>query len=402
MQSLRELFKIGPGPSSSHTIAPLRACQLYLKENPQITAVCVELYGSLSLTGRGHATDEIVYKTFNAINCEVLFKLEWPYDFPNGLIIKGYVDSLFLSEWVVYSLGGGSIEILNHPNEFNYEVYPEADFKTILEFTKQHNCSLLDYCYHYEPDCKLWLRTCVDAMIDSVNAGLNSVGLLKGNLKVSKSAKDLYEKSMGIQDLEIAKKLKIMAYAYAANEENASGNNVVTAPTLGSCGVVASLVYYLIQDEHIEKERIVDALAVAGIFGNLIKQNATISGAVGGCQAEIGVACCMGSALLAFLDHLTTEQIEYAAEISVEHHLGLTCDPVGGYVIIPCIERNAVAAMRAMDHYLLAKYMYPIKTNSISFDMVVNTMNFTGQKIALELKETSLGGLAKEYIVDEN
>lgn len=394
MQSLKELYKVGPGPSSSHTLGPKRACDLYLKRyHKEIDQVIVELYGSLSLTGKGHYTDYIILECFKDYNPQVLFKLDWDYDFDNGLIIKGYKDSVLIKEWVVYSVGGGSIEILNENYNFNKEVYPQKDFKEIESYCNSVNNDLLTYVLDHEKDILSYLDDIFEAMIASVENGLLGEGYLKGTLKVKKVAKELILKARNTND----NNLKLMAYAFATNEENAMGNTVVTAPTLGSCGVLASLVYNLYHDLNYPKDKIVKGLAVAGVFGNIIKQNATISGAVGGCQAEIGVACAMGSALMSYVNDLSFKEIEYAAEMGIEHHLGLTCDPIGGYVIIPCIERNAVASVRCVDNYNLSKNLFNIKSNLIDFDTIIKTMNFTGSKIPIELKETSLGGLAKEY-----
>ncbi len=398
MQSLKELYKAGPGPSSSHTVAPKRACDLYLKHfKEQVNQITVELYGSLSLTGKGHYTDKIIEDTFKDYNCEVIFKLDWEHDFDNGFRIIGKNNGKIVKIWDVFSIGGGSFEIYNEDFHFNDEVYFANNFKEIEDYCLTHENHLLDYVLSHEPDILSYLETILEYMLDSVKEGLTKEGLLKGDLKVKKVAKELNEKARTLND----DKLKLMSYAFAANEQNAMGETVVTAPTLGSCGVMASLVYYLVNDLKIAKDKVCKGLAVSGVFGNIIKQNATISGAVGGCQAEIGVACAMGSALLAYINDLSFKEIEYAAEMGIEHHLGLTCDPIGGYVIVPCIERNAVASVRCLDNYLLAKNLYNIKPNIIDFDTIINTMNFTGKKIAIELKETSLGGLAKEYKCNE-
>lgn len=400
MQSLKQLYKCGPGPSSSHTIAPKRAIEMFMQHYPGVKDIEVTLYGSLSLTGKGHGTDAIIIDTFAPNHATIQFDLQWEHPFPNGLRIVSKTPS-FEVEWCVYSLGGGSIEIVGLDNGFNREVYPEKNFEEILEVMQKSQWSFIDYLNHYEPDVFVWLDYCLDQMVESVDRGLQAEGYLKGNLKVLKGAKSLFQQACLIPDISEQHKMKLMSYAYAANEENASGKQVVTAPTLGACGVIAACVYHLINDLKIERELVLKGLGVGGIFGNIIKQNATISGAVGGCQAEVGTACAMASAMLAYVFNLNLKQIEYAAEMAIEHHLGLTCDPVGGYVIIPCIERNALAASRSFDHYSLAKYMHPIKENHIKFDTVVSTMNFTGQKIAIELKETSLGGLAKEYVFND-
>ncbi|MBR5004738.1 MAG: L-serine ammonia-lyase, iron-sulfur-dependent, subunit alpha, partial [Erysipelotrichaceae bacterium] len=233
----------------------------------------------------------------------------------------------------------------------------------------------------------------------SVKRGLNASGVLPGKLGIERCAKNMYLKSKSIEDDHEEFKVRLMSYAYAVSEENASNGEVVTAPTLGACGILAAYMYMMYYDEGVSRRKLINALAVGGLFGNVIKHNATISGAVGGCQAEIGAACCMTAAAAAYLNDLNLKQIEYAAEIAMEHHLGLTCDPVGGYVIIPCIERNAVGVLRAVDAMTLSKYMSKIKENVVNFDTVVRTMKYTGQKLPLELKETSLGGLAQEVLI---
>lgn len=396
MESLKELYKIGPGPSSSHTIAPQRAITLYLEKYPDSKHLTINLYGSLSLTGKGHFTDVIIEKTCFPISCDIHFKLEWEYDFPNGLSITNEKKE----QWIVYSLGGGSIKILNESFDFQKQVYPEANFDEICSVCEQNNWNLVDYACHYEPDIKPYIETIFDAMIASVDQGLSQEGILPGPLKATRIAKPLFHKAKLCSDEKDRNKLLLYAYAYAVMEENASMGKVVTAPTCGSSGTVASVIYYLYHVKEIAKESLINALIISGIFGNIVKQNATISGAQGGCQAEVGVGCAMAAAAVASLETNYLTIIEYAAEIGIEHHLGLTCDPVGGYVIIPCIERNAVAAQRALDASFMAVNVGSIRQNRISFDMVVSTMNETGEKIAVELKETSLGGLASIYRID--
>lgn len=401
MESLKELYKVGPGPSSSHTLAPYRACKLFIENNPDCFRVEVELYGSLSLTGKGHFTDLIITECFGKIACDVIFKNGWNEDFPNGFYIYGYdINNTRIQKWTVLSVGGGSIKILEYPTLVEIdEPYKEINMCEIIDYCKINNCSFVDYVDHNEPDIDKYLNYILDAMLSSVKRGLVATGYLAGNLRVERSAKSMHLKAQNVQLPSEKEKLLLMSYAYACSEENASLGQVVTSPTLGSCGVLAATMYYYYNDLEFSKSKLINALKVAGIFGNIVKRNATISGAVGGCQAEIGVACCMSAAACAYLSDMNSKEIEYAAEIAMEHHLGLTCDPVGGYVIIPCIERNAVAVLRAFDAMILSKHMSDIKANRVNFDMIVRTMNYTGSKLAIELKETSLGGLAKEVIV---
>ncbi len=398
MKSLKELYQIGPGPSSSHTLAPKKACDLFLEKNGECTSYKVDLYGTLSLTGKGHFTDQIFLDSLGKEKTEVNFYIDWNEEYPNGFYLSGYNDQKELvCLWTVFSLGGGSIKIKELPYEDKKDYYQEKSFVEIYNLCKSMGWTLSDYVENQEPDIKEYLNKILQTMISSVDRGLSSNGILPGSLKIKRVAKSLHLQATAIHDREEKNKLLLMAYAYAASEENASKGEVVTAPTFGASGVMAALMYYYYTDVGISKSKLVQALMVGGVFGNLIKENATISGSIGGCQAEIGTACSMGAAACAYLNGLNMKEIEYAAEIGIEHHLGLTCDPVLGYVIIPCIERNAVAALRAQDACLLAKYMTKLKGPQISFDMVVKTMNYTGEKIIPELRETSIGGLAKEY-----
>lgn len=403
MQTLKELYKIGPGPSSSHTLAPYRASKLYLENYPETYSVKIKLYGSLSLTGKGHFTDQIIIDTFSPRKCDVEFMLDWDYPFPNGFTIDGYdKKGLHTAHWTVYSLGGGSIQIVERPDLVVQTPYKEKNMSEIIQICMDNHWSFVDYVFEHEDDELYdYLNDILSSMLKCVERGLNKTGVLPGKLGIERCAKNMYLKSKSIDDPHEEAKVRLMSYAYAASEENASTGEVVTAPTLGACGILAAYMYMMYYDEKISIKKLIHSLAVGGLFGNVIKHNATISGAVGGCQAEIGAACCMTAAAAAYLNDLNLKQIEYAAEIAMEHHLGLTCDPVGGYVIIPCIERNAVGVLRAVDAMTLSKYMSKIKENVVNFDTVVRTMMYTGQKLALELKETSLGGLAQEVIIKQ-
>ena len=395
METIRELYKVGPGPSSSHTLAPYRACMEYRNTYDDIDSVTVELYGSLSLTGKGHYTDGIIKQCFKGIKTKVVFKKNWDESFPNGFYILGKKGDDII-KWTVFSVGGGSYRVLEKKAKTK-NAYKETCFSEILDVCRKKGCSLADYVYANEDKhIKKYLEVILKYMINSVDEGLSRTGVLNKELNIKRSAKKLHEKALKENDPELKNKLRLMSYAYAAGEQNASRQLVVTSPTLGSCGVMASLFYYLYHDLWVDEKTLIDALAVASVFGNIVKRNATISGAVGGCQAEIGVACSMAAAAYAFVCGLDNEGIEYAAEIAMEHHLGLTCDPVGGLVIIPCIERNAVAVLRAIDASVLSQYKQSISKNVVDFDTIVKTMKETGKKIPMELKETSLGGLATE------
>ncbi len=399
MQSLKELYKVGKGPSSSHTLGPERACKLFNQVYGAFPYYEAELFGSLSLTGKGHGTDAVIQNTLLG-ETKVIFSLEVNENFPNGFYIRAYDEKHELKEkWTVFSIGGGTIQIKEYPVNFDQEIYQENSYKEITKVLKEKNISLLDYIYDYEKDLKEYLKEIVQSEIDCVNRGLTIEGILPGKLQLARSAKKLYASSQ-LETGEEQKRLKLMAYAYAASEENGAGHTCVTAPTMGATGVIASLVYYYIEDEHRTVEEVSDALAIGGIFGNLIKQNASISGATAGCQAEIGAAVSMASASISYLEGQDLKTIEYAAEIGMEHNLGLTCDPVMGYVLIPCIERNAMGICRSVDAAILAKHMSTIKGHLVSFDTVVKTMKETGSQIPITLKETSQGGLAKEFSND--
>ncbi len=393
MKSLKELYKAGPGPSSSHTLGPQRAASLFMQDLQDVEYYEAHLYGSLSLTGKGHLTDYIIEKTFAPTTTRVIFQQE-ALNHPNTMILRAFKQERCVKEWTVYSIGGGAIEIEGQTIEgaSGEEVYQQKNFEEIKDHCAKNRLSLLQYIEQHE-DIDTYMHDIFDQMIHTVEEGLIATEVLPGRLQLQRSAKRLYEIANKM-DQEERSKMLVSSYAYAAAEQNASGGITVTAPTLGASGVLPALMYYYYINKGIPKQKLVDSLKIGGLFGNIIKQNATISGAKGGCQAEIGAACSMGSAAVSFINDLPLEAIEYSAEMGMEHHLGLTCDPVGGYVMIPCIERNAVAALRSIDCAFLSKHLSGIKENRVTFDMVVNTMNYTGKKIAVELKETSLGGLA--------
>lgn len=403
MESLKELYKIGPGPSSSHTIAPWLAATLFKEAFPDAVSYDVELYGSLSLTGKGHFTDLILLQTFAPKMCKVYFRLSWEHLYANGLIYKAYDErNNLIGLWTVFSLGGGSIKVLEKDFNFQKTVYPYPNYESVAQDCKSMHLTLPALIKFYEPDIEVYLEKILEAMLKTVQRGLDRTGTLPGLLEVSRIAKSLYLQAENQENEAARNRLKILSYAYANNEENAAGGMVVTAPTCGSSGVMAALMMHYYYDLGYSKQKLVQALMVGGLFGNIVKMNATISGAIGGCQAEIGTACSMAAAATAYLHNLSLKQIETAAEIAMEHHLGLTCDPVGGYVIIPCIERNGAAALRAIDAAFMAEHIGILKDNKISFDMVVRTMNYTGKKIVLELRETALGGLATELKIIHN
>lgn len=394
MKSLKELYRIGPGPSSSHTLGPQRAASLFKERYPMAHHFEVELFGSLALTGKGHLTDYIIIKTMKPKDCVVLFKNRRDLKHPNTMHLMAMDEQhKLLGEWTVYSIGGGAIQIEGEESKEGADVYPHHSMKEIEAYCEAHSMELWEYVNHFDP-LDDYMATIMNQMMATVDGGLEKEGVLPGDLKLKRIARELKEKADVCRSAAEQEKLLLCAYAYSASEENASGSTTVTAPTLGSSGILPALVCYYHRILGYSREQLRNGLKVAGLFGNLIKENATISGAQGGCQAEIGAAVAMGAAMAAYLRGQTTRQIEYAAEIGIEHHLGLTCDPVGGYVMIPCIERNAVGVLRSIDAAILAEGISDLRKHKVSFDMVVNTMNYTGRKIPIELRETSLGGLA--------
>lgn len=395
MQSIQNIYKIGPGPSSSHTFGPMRASQDMLEHYPDADEFKVTLFGSLALTGKGHLTDKIIEKTFFPTHCTITFDLKTQCEHPNTMTIEAFKEHDALGKHTYISIGGGKILKDQEQESEETHVYPHNSMDDIQGYCKQHHLRLDKYIDQFEDESlNSYMDKIFDAMIECVDKGLNTIGKLPGSLEIDRVASALYQSANSCDDLIERKSLLLSSYAYAASEQNASGGMVVTAPTMGSCGVLPSLLYHFYKDENYPKDTLMQGLKVAGLIGNLIQHNATISGAKAGCQAEVGAACSMGAAFVSSCNFENNAQIECAAEIGLEHHLGLTCDPVGGYVMIPCIERNAVASLRSLDAARLAKYLRNVKKNRVSFDMVVKTMNLTGSKLPLELKESALGGLA--------
>ena len=353
------------------------------------------LYGSLAFTGEGHGTGKAIRSALP--NAEVLFNREernLPH--PNTMDFTAMKDGKEIGSSRIISIGGGSIRTEGETSDEEGEIYPQKNFTEILNTCKQEGISLPQFVYRVEgSSLREYLATIWKAMQNTVQRGLGAEGILPGGLGVTRKASILYRKRCYNESADVTMNRIIAAYAYAVSEENADENIVVTAPTCGSCGVLPAVLYYMQNDRGFPEDEILDALAVAGIIGNVIRTNASISGAECGCQAEIGSACSMTAAALATLYKLNIDQIEYAAEIAMEHNLGLTCDPVNGLVQIPCIERNAVAAMRAISSVNLSRFLY--ETRKISFDDVVATMYRTGKDMDEKYRETSHGGLAKLY-----
>ena len=399
MKSLRELYKIGRGPSSSHTMGPERAC-LYIKELcPDADSYKVILYCSLALTGKGHCTDKAIIETLAPAPVEIIFDTETPEkELPhaNTLDIIAYKGGNEIARRRIMSVGGGDIRVEGVPEIEKPEIYAEKGFAEISAICKSENIRLCDYVFRHEDEgIRDFLYGVWRTMKEEINAGLTTTGTLPGGLGVTRVAQLLYNRGHIDERPETRENRMVCAYAFAAAEQNAAGERIVTAPTCGACAVVPSVLVYMQEKKSFSDEKMIRALATGGLIGNIVKQNASISGAECGCQAEIGTACSMASAALCELFDMGIDQIEYAAEMALEHHLGLTCDPVCGLVQIPCIERNAVAAMRAINALSLANFL--TGTRMISFDTVVRTMYETGKDLGHQYRETSTGGLAKFF-----
>ncbi len=384
MKTIKSVYKIGNGPSSSHTVGPFHAAQIFGQRYPQADAFRVTLYGSLAFTGEGHGTGKAIRSALPGI--EVVFdreKTDLPH--PNTMLFEAMKDGQLIGSNRIFSIGGGSIRIENETSDEEIELYPQKNFTEILKICRERGMNLAQFIFRMEdPSLRQYLQDVWDAMKDSIHRGLNAEGILPGGLGVARKAKTLYQKRCYNESADVTMNRIIAAYAYAVSEENADENIVVTAPTCGSCGVLPAVLYYMQSERGFPEEEILDALAVAGMIGNVIRTNASISGAECGCQAEIGSACSMTAAALASLYGMNIDQIE-----------GLTCDPVKGLVQIPCIERNAVAAMRAISSVNLSRFLY--STRKISFDEVVATMYRTGRDMDEKYRETSHGGLAQIY-----
>ncbi len=381
-------------------MGPAKAVSVVSSRHPDAERLDILLYNSLALTGKGHLTEEAIKETAEPL--EVSFSSSIDLNkHPNTLVIDVIRHESKIASYEVQSVGGGRIVFVGEPSG-EEDVYFHHSYKEIKQYCKANKLSLFDYVIRMEgPEIVSFLETIWETMKEAVERGLKAEGVLPGPLKLKRKAKVLYEKVLPIEVPEILENRLVSSYAFAVSEENAGGGIIVTAPTCGACGVLPAVLYYMHKRyAFIDHDRIIEGLAVAGLIGNLIKHNASISGAVAGCQAEIGSACSMAAAAHATLFRLSPDQVEYAAEVAMEHHLGLTCDPVNGYVQIPCIERNAVAALRAIDACGLSFFL--TDSRRISFDTVIKTMYQTGLDMHSSYKETSEGGLAKHYLEDDD
>jgi L-serine dehydratase len=403
MKSLSKLYRYGPGPSSSHTIAPSIAARSFknLLASYPVDHVVVTLYGALALTGVGHHSDLAVISSLSPLPVEVVFDKTTPVSHPLSLSFEAFSGSHSLLLRHYASLGGGEITSEDDLSVNEKDIYPFHDLGEIKAFLSSKSLTnLKSFCLSFEePSIDAYLSDTLKRMFSSIEHALQLETIIPANdnprLQWKRCAKKIYETSQSITDQEAKREILMTSYAYAVAESSASGEEVVTAPTCGSSGVLPAILYYCYHDLHFPFEAVKDALYPAGVFGNLVKQNASIAGAIGGCQAEIGTASSMAAAALCSLQGLSLYQTEYAAECAMEHFLGLSCDPVDGYVIIPCIERNGMGALRAYDSYLYAKYISPLRKNQVSFDDVVEAMKLTGDSLASAYKETAEGGLAE-------
>lgn len=395
MESIRHLYKIGLGPSSSHTMGPRKAAEIFAKRTHNVAAYEVTLHGALAATGKGHLTDKAILDVLSPIApTDIIWKPEVVLPFhTNGMKFRALdSDGNELDQWTVYSVGGGDIvEEGMHRTEAP-SIYPLTKIKDIQELCEREGRSYWEYVEQCEgPEIWDYLAEVWRVMKAAVERGIEAEGVLPGGLGVRRKAVSYYVHAEGYNQSLKSRGL-VYAYALAVSEENAAGGEIVTAPTCGSCGIVPAVLYHLHTSKHFSEQRILRALATAGLFGNIVKNNASVSGAEVGCQGEVGVACAMAAAAASQLFGGTVAQIEYSAEMGLEHHLGLTCDPVCGLVQIPCIERNAYAAARALDANLYAAFSDG--RHSVDFDRIVEVMKQTGHDIPSLYKETAQGGLA--------
>ena len=397
MKSLKELYRIGIGPSSSHTMGPRNAAEQFLAKHPDAKSFEVTLYGSLAATGKGHMTDVAIIDTLEP---HAPLDLKWEPEIflpfhPNGMLFKSKDENgKVTDEWTVFSVGGGALAEEGINKSASPDIYEMTKMSQILGWCERTGRSYWEYVQQCE-ESDIWdyLHEVWRTMSEAVERGLEQEGALPGPLNLRRKAATYYIKANGYKD-NLKSRGLVFSYALAVSEENASGGKIVTAPTCGSCGVVPAVLYHLKKSRDFSEMRMLRALATAGLVGNIVKHNATISGAEGGCQAEVGVACSMAAAASQLFGG-SPAQIEYACEMGLEHHLGMTCDPVCGLVQIPCIERNAYAAARALDSNIYSAFTDG--THRVSFDKVVEVMKQTGHDLPSLYKETSTGGLAKDY-----
>ena len=394
MGSVRDIYRLGRGPSSSHTIGPERACKKFLEKYPAAEKFVVTLFGSLAKTGKGHGTDVVIVKTLQKPT-EVLFDVDTvDLPHPNTMDLVAYAGEKEIGRARALSVGGGAVLLDGEPLDTEGTISEESTFSAIADICSAQNKRLYQYVEeHEEIGFRAYMEEVWDRMQDAIERGIADKGVLPGGLNVAKKAKKLYTSVDQYESSVTRDNRLVCSYAFAVSEQNAAGEPIVTAPTCGSCGVLPAVLYHHKKKYAFSDREIVNALMTAGLIGNLVKTNASISGAECGCQAEVGTACAMAGAALAELFKFDLGIIECSAEICIEHHLGLTCDPICGLVQIPCIERNAVAAMRAINAVNIADFLS--KDRKISLDEVIKVMDETGKDISGRYRETSEGGLAK-------
>ena len=395
MRSIKEIFVIGHGPSSSHTMGPAFACDYILKKYPDAKFIKVSLLGSLALTGKGHLTDYIIDLKLKKIPHIIEFNLKRRPRHPNTLVFDIETGDGKVKRENVISIGGGTILTKDHPYfEKNEDVYPHKNLKEILKYCEEEKISLVDYVLRFEkPDIRDYMEKVYQAMKECRERGLKATGELPGSLHVQRKANEMYQSALKIKDGLKNIHMMMAVTSFAVAEENAAGGVVVIAPTCGSAGVVPGAIMYC-QMKEFGHDNIINGLLVAGLFGILAKTNASVSGAEAGCQAEIGVACAMAAALVGTAQNFSNNDIAQSAEIALEHSLGLTCDPVCGYVQIPCIERCAMFALKAVNAATLAK-LIPASIAKVSYDDILKTMYQTGKDMDSGYRETSAEGLAR-------
>lgn len=393
MESIQKIYTIGYGPSSSHTMGPRKAAEQFKSRHPEADAFRVTLYGSLAATGKGHFTDKAILSVLQPKSTEIVWKPEVVLSFhTNGMLFESLdTDGKVTDQWTVYSIGGGVLSD-GVTRESEREVYRRTTLSSILELIEKKGETYWEYVENHE-DEGLWdyLETVWKQMQETIETGLHTDGVIPGGLYLRGKARQYYVRASSYKP-SLQSRCLVISYALATAEQNASGGKVVTAPTCGSAGVLPAVLYHLQKNHGFSDKSILKALATAGLFANIIKYNASISGAEVGCQGEVGSACVMAAVAASQLFGGSPQQIEYAAEMAMEHNLGLTCDPVCGLVQIPCIERNAIAALRALDINLYT--MMSDGKHIISFDKVVATMKLTGKDLPSLYKETAMGGLA--------
>ncbi len=376
-------------------MGPLKASQLFGHKARGVARFEVTLYGSLAGTGRGHRTDIAILEQLQPIApTEIVWKPEIFLPFhPNGMTFKAFdAECNEILQETYYSIGGGDIVKEGETRPAAEQIYDMSTISEIQAWAEKTGQSYWEYVAQCE-DSSIWdyLAEVWHTMREAVERGIEAEGVLPGGLGVRRKAVSYLMHASG-HNQNLRSRGLLYAYALAVSEENAAGGKIVTAPTCGSCGVLPAVLYHLQSSKNFSEQRILRALATAGLFGAVVKTNASVSGAEVGCQGEVGVACAMAAAAASQLFGGTLAQIEYSAEMGLEHHLGLTCDPVCGLVQIPCIERNAYAAARALDSNLYAAFSDG--THRVSFDRIVEVMKQTGHDLPSIYKETALGGLA--------